>query len=65
MLKIEYKKGILNFDFDVDFVFLDDNFCVYVIFIVGKFVWFKKDGLVIIIMKLKYYMNDKKVKEYC
>lgn len=50
MLRIEYKKGILNFEFDVDLVFFDDDFNVYVIFIVGELVWLKKEGLVIFAM---------------
>lgn len=65
VLKIEHKKGTLNFDSDADFVFLDDNLSVHATFIAGKPVWLKKDGLVTTIMKLKYHMNDKKAKEHC
>lgn len=65
VLKIEQKKGTLNYESDADLVFLDDNLSVHATFIAGKPVWLKKDGLVTNIMNLKYHMNSKNTKKHC
>ena len=65
VLKIEQKKGTLNYESDADLVFLDDNLSVHATFIAGKPVWLKKDGLVTNIMNLKYHMNNKNTKKHC
>ena len=64
MLRIEHKKGTLNFASDADLVFLDDDLNVHATFIAGEPVWLKKGGLVTLVMQLNYDMIPNKSKKH-
>lgn len=63
VLRIEHKKGTLNFESDADLVFLDDDLNVHATFIAGEPVWLKKEGLVTFAMQLNYDMIPNKSKK--
>lgn len=60
MLRIEHKKGTLNYESDADLVFLDDDLNVHATCIAGEPVWLKKGGLVTGVMQLNYSMIPNK-----
>lgn len=64
VLRIEHKKGTLNFESDADLVFLDDDLNVHATFIAGEPVWLKKEGLVTFAMQLNYDMIPNKSKKH-
>ena len=58
VLKLEHKKGTLNYGSDADLVLLDDDLNVHGTFIAGVPVWLSKTGLVTRTLLHKYQLTD-------
>ena len=64
VLRIEHRKGTLNYESDADLVLLDDDLNVHATFIAGEPVWLKKEGLVTGVIQLSFCMIPNKSKKH-